>query len=180
MALYEFEGKRPVIDASSFIHPDATIIGDVTVGEGCYIGAGAVIRGDWGSVVIGPESNVQDNCVIHVLPGESAILGPRSHIGHGTILHSPRLGEHVLVGMGSIIMDFTTIGDGCCVGAGAMITANTNIPPFKLVLGSPAKVVADVNDKMQQSLVEATKWYQGLPPRCKSMKQVSLEECQGS
>ena len=179
MALFEFEGKKPVIAASSYVHPDATIIGDVTIGEGCYIGAGAVIRGDWGNVVIGSASNIQDNCVIHVLPGETAILGTRSHIGHGTILHSPRLGEHVLVGMGAIIMDFAEIGDGCCIGAGSMITANTKIPPFKLVLGSPAKVVSDVNDKMRQNLDGMTKWYQELPPRCQSMKQVSPEECRG-
>ena len=179
MGFYEFEGKKPVIGANSYVHPDATLIGDVTIGEGCYIGAGAVIRGDWGSVVIGPESNVQDNCVIHVLPGEKAVLGPRSHIGHGTILHTPKLGEHVLVGMGAIIMDFASLGDGCCVGAGAMVTANTNIPPFKLVLGSPAKVTADVSAQMRQNLDDATKWYQALPPRCQSMRQVSPEDCRG-
>ena len=178
MGFYEFEGKKPVVAASSFVHPDATIIGDVTIGEGCYIGPGARIRGDWGRIVIGPDSNIQDNCVIHVLPGEETILGARSHIGHSTILHGPRLGEHVLVGMGAIIMDFATIGDGCCVGAGALITANTTIPPFKLVLGAPAKIAADIDDKMRQKLDDMTKWYQGLPPRCHgSMKQVPQEQC---
>ncbi|MCG9966524.1 gamma carbonic anhydrase family protein [Pelotomaculum terephthalicicum JT] len=181
MAFYEFEGKKPVVDESSYVHPEATIIGDVTIGEGCYIGPGARIRGDWGSVVIGPGSNVQENCVIHVLPGETAILGPRSHIGHSAILHTPRLGEHVLVGMGAVIMDFATIGDGCCIGAGAVITAKTNIPPGKLVVGAPAKAVADIKDEMRKSLEEATGYYLALPPRChQSLKQVSPEDCRAA
>jgi len=178
MAFYEFEGKRPVIGKNTYVHPEATIIGDVTIGEGCYIGAGACIRGDWGAVVIGSGSNIQENCVIHVLPGETAHLGSKSHIGHGAILHTPRLGEHVLVGMGAIIMDLANIGDGCCIGAGAVITGKTDIPPGKLVLGAPAKAVADITDEMRKSLEEATGFYLALPPRChQSLREVPLENC---
>ncbi|MDD3653211.1 MAG: gamma carbonic anhydrase family protein [Desulfotomaculaceae bacterium] len=178
MAFYEFEGKRPRIYENCYIHPEATIIGDVTIGEGCYIGAGARIRGDWGAIVIGQGSNIQENCVIHVLPGETAQLGSRSHIGHGAILHTPRLGEHVLVGMDAIIMDFVSIGDGCCIGAGAVVTAKMDIPPGKLVLGAPAKVVSDISEKMRKSLEEATGFYLALPPRCqKSLREVSPEVC---
>lgn len=177
MAIYEFEGKRPSIGKGCFIHPEATIIGDVKIGEGCYVGAGACIRGDWGSVEIGPKSNIQENCVIHVFPNETAILGPRSHIGHGSILHTPKLGEHVLVGMGAIIMDWAEIGDGCCIGAGALITERASIPPNKLVLGAPAKVVSDISDSMRQFLEAATGFYIALSPRClEGMKEIKLEE----
>lgn len=177
MAIYEFEGKRPSIGKGSFIHPGATIIGDVKMGEGCYVGAGACIRGDWGAVEIGPSSNIQENCIIHVFPGETAKLGPRSHVGHGAILHTPKLGEHVLVGMGAIIMDWADIGDGCCIGAGALITERTVIPPNKLVLGAPAKVAGDVNDSMRQFLDMATGFYMALPPRCLgNMKEIKLED----
>ncbi len=177
MAIYQFEGKRPSIGKGSYIHPEATIAGDVVIGGGCYVGAGARIRGDWGSIVIGPGSNIQENCVIHVYPGETARLGPRSHIGHGAILHTPRLGEHVLVGMGAIIMDWAEIGDGCCIGAGALVTEKTVIPPNKLVLGAPARVAADISDKMRQSLVAATGFYLALPPRClDGMREINLEE----
>jgi len=177
LAIYEFEEKRPSIGKDSYIHPEATIIGDVTMGEGCYVGAGARIRGDWGAVVIGPGSNIQENCIIHVYPNETAILGPRSHVGHGAILHTPKLGEHVLVGMGAVIMDWAEIGDGCCIGAGALITERTVIPPRKLVLGAPAKVVADISDQMEQFLNIATGFYLALPPRClQSMKEIDLEE----
>ncbi|MCL6645644.1 MAG: gamma carbonic anhydrase family protein, partial [Dehalococcoidia bacterium] len=152
MAFYEFEGKKPVIGKGTYVHPEATIIGDVRIGEGCYIGPGARIRGDWGAVVIGPGSNIQENCVIHVMPGDTAILGPKSHIGHGAILHTPRLGEHVLVGMGAIIMDYAVIGDGCCIGAGAVVREKTEVPPNKLVLGVPAKVASDIGEDMRKHL----------------------------
>lgn len=177
MAIYEFEGKRPAIGKGSYIHPSATVIGDVKMGEGCYVGSGACIRGDWGSVEIGPKSNIQENCVIHVFPNETAVLGPRSHVGHGAILHTPKLGEHVLVGMGAIIMDWAEIGDGCCIGAGALITERTVIPPNKLVLGAPAKVISDISDSMRHFLEVATGFYMALPPRClEGMKEIKLEE----
>lgn len=178
MGIYQFEGKKPSIGKGTFVHPEATIIGDVTIGEGSYIGPGARIRGDWGAVVIGAGSNIQENCVIHVFPGETALLGPRSHIGHGAILHTATLGEHVLVGMGAIIMDWAAIGDGCCIGAGAVVTERTTIPANKLVLGIPAKVVSEISDAMRQSLAAATEFYLALPPRCyRDLVQVTLEDC---
>ncbi|KKM12499.1 carbonic anhydrase [Clostridiales bacterium PH28_bin88] len=178
MAVYQFEGKKPSIGKGSFIHPEATIIGNVTIGEGCYIGSGARIRADWGIVVIGPRSNIQENCVIHVYPEETSMLGPRSHIGHGAILHTVTLGERVLVGMGAIIMDWVDVGDGCCIGAGALVTEKTIIPPNKLVLGAPARVVADISVNMRQSLERATGYYLALPPRChQGLLEVTLGEC---
>lgn len=167
LGIFEFEGNKPLIGEGSFIHPEATIIGKVTLGEGCYVGAGARIRGDWGQIVIGRDSNIQENCVIHVGVGGTAKLGVRSHIGHGAILHSTTLGEHVFVGMGSIIMDRTEIGEGCCIGAGAVVTENRVIPPRKLVVGVPAKIIGDVSEEMKKTMEEATAYYVGLSPRCK-------------
>ncbi|MEW6274812.1 MAG: gamma carbonic anhydrase family protein [Bacillota bacterium] len=178
MGFYEFEGKKPSVGRGTYIHPEATVIGDVTIGEDCYIGPGARIRGDWGAVVIGDGSNIQENCVIHVQPGDTAVLGPRSHIGHGAILHTPRLGEHVLVGMGAIIMDWAVIGDGCCIGAGTLITEKMEIPPNMLVLGVPGKIVAAVGEEMRRRLEWATECYLALPPRCfQGMREVPLQSC---
>lgn len=177
MAIFEFEGKRPSIGKGSYIAPEATIIGDVTLGENCYVAAGARIRGDWGKITIGAESNIQDNCIIHAYPGGETILGPRSHLGHGSILHTPKLGEHVVVGMGAIIMDDVTIGDGCLIAAAALVTAKTVIPPNKLVVGIPAKIVGDLSEKTVESLEEGTGYYLSLPARChKGIKQISLKE----
>ena len=177
MAIFEFEGKRPSIGKGSYIAPEATIIGDVTLGEDCYVAAGARLRGDWGKITIGAGSNIQDNCIIHAYPGGETILGPRSHIGHGSIFHTPKLGEHVVVGMGAIIMDDVTIGDGCLIAAAALVTAKTVIPPNKLVVGMPAKIVADLSEKTVESLTEGTGYYLSLPERChKGIKQITLNE----
>jgi len=173
LGIYEFEGKKPVIGKGCYVHPEATIIGDVTLEEGCYVGAGARIRGDWGKISIGRESNIQENCVIHVGVGLSVQLGPQSHIGHGAILHSTTLGEHVFVGMASIIMDGTEIGDGCCIGAGAVIPENKQIPPHKLLVGVPAKIIGDVSEAMKKHLEQGTAYYIGLPARCnKGLKEI--------
>lgn len=176
MAIYEFEGRKPLIGKGSFIHPEATIIGDVILGEGCYVGPGARIRADWGKIIIGPESNIQDNCVIHVYPGETARLGPRSHIGHGAILHTPNLDEHVVVGMGAIILDHSKIGEGCCIGAGAVVTENSVIPPYTLVVGVPAKIMGNVNETMQKRLERGTTHYIELASRSnEGLKELTKE-----
>ncbi len=166
MAWYEFEGKRPVVHATSFVHPEATLIGDVRIGAGCYIGPGARLRADWGSIIIGPGSNIQENCVIHSRPEQPAELGPSSHIGHGAILHSPVLKEHVVVGMGAVVMDGTVIGENSLVAAGAIVLGNNNFPPGKLIAGVPAKAISDLTPEKRNELLSATKLYQGLPSRC--------------
>lgn len=176
MPVYEFEGKRPQISKSAFVYPEAIIIGDVIVEKGCYIGPGACIRGDWGSVVVGPSSNVQENCVIHSAPDVVTSLAARSHIGHGSILHSVVLGEHVVVGMGAIIMDNANIGSGCLIGAGALVTAGTVIPPGRLYAGIPATDKGEVSKEMAEYLNYATSLYMGLPARCfKGLQEISLE-----
>lgn len=165
MAIYEFEGKRPVIHSTTHVHPEATIIGDVIIGENCYIGPGARIRGDWGIIRIGAGSNIQDNCVIHSNVGGETILGPDSHLGHGAILHSMTLEEHVTVGMNAVILDYSVIGAGSCIGAGSVIPAKTIIPPKSLVMGVPGKVVSEVSPKLAEALADGTKNYLALPKR---------------
>jgi len=166
MAIYEFEGKRPEIEPSTFVHPEAVIIGGVKLAAGCYVGAGAVLRADWGDIVVGEGSNIQENCVFHVRVNECVTLGPSSHIGHASILHGCTLGVHVLVGMGSIINDNVEIGDGSFLGAGCVLTEGKKIPPGKLVVGVPGRVVGDVSEKIRELSDWGTREYQALPPRC--------------
>jgi phenylacetic acid degradation protein len=165
MPFYEFEGKRPSVDANAFIHPLAVLIGDVEIASGCYVGAGAVLRGDIGSVRMGQGSNVQENCVVHTFPDKATILHPDTHIGHSCILHGCEVCSNVLVGMGSIVADGVKINSNCLIGAGSFVAFETEIPPNSVAVGSPAKVIKAISDEQLRHLVEARSIYQDLAKR---------------
>jgi carbonic anhydrase/acetyltransferase-like protein (isoleucine patch superfamily) len=164
--IYEFQGIKPVIHPSAFVHPLATVIGNVTIGKDVYIGPGAVLRGDWGKIIVHDGCNVQENCVIHMFPGKDVILEPAAHVGHGAIIHGGILRENCLIGMGAVIMDDVEIGKESIIGALAFVPANTKIPGRKLVVGNPAKIIKDVSDEMIRWKTEGTKLYQQLPEQC--------------
>ena len=165
MTTFSFEGIVPVVHESSFVHPNATVTGDVIIGRDVYVGPGAAIRGDWGKVVIEDGCNVQENCVIHMFPGTTVVLEASAHVGHGAIVHGARIGRNTLIGMNAVIMDNAVIGAECIVGALTFVPADTQIPPRKVVVGSPAKVVRDVTDDMLTWKTEGTRLYQSLPAR---------------
>ena len=118
----------------------AVVTGDVQLGKNVSIWYGAVLRGDFGGICIGDDSNVQDNCVIH----EKTTLGKGCTVGHGAILHGCTIGDHCLVGMGAIVLDGAVLEDNCMVGAGALVTGKTVAPAGSLLLGNPAKVVKEL------------------------------------
>lgn len=168
MGIYEFEGKRPKVGETSFVHPAAVLVGAVTIGENCYIGPGAVLRGDFGYVEIDDGSNIQENCVIHTFPEVTARLGRDSHIGHGAIVHGSRIKENVLVGMGAILHEGVEVGENCIIGSGCVITANQKIPAGKMVVGVPGKIIGDVSPEMNRAKIAGTRLYQTLPRRYKA------------
>lgn len=162
-AIFEFQGIRPVVDESSFVHPNATVIGNVVIGKDCYIGPGAVLRGDWGGIVLEDGCNVQENCVVHMFPGTTVYLRKSAHIGHGAIIHGGEIGENALIGMHAVVMDNAVVGKESIVGALCFVPAEMNIPARKVVVGNPAKIVKDVSDKMIAWKTEGTQLYQALP-----------------
>ncbi|HEY5527401.1 MAG TPA: hypothetical protein VIK02_07460 [Candidatus Anoxymicrobiaceae bacterium] len=179
MSLYVFEGRKPAIGKTSYVHERAVVIGKVTIGEGCFIGAGAVLRGDWGEIVIGDGSNVQENAVLHAGPDSVTTLSENSHIGHGAILHGCYLEEHVLVGMGAIVNDRARIGTGCIVGSGALVPPGVEFPPRSLLVGVPARVVKEITQLQSDFAWAGTRLYQSLPKRYgESLEEVTLADCQ--
>lgn len=166
MAVYEFNGFRPVIKESSFVHPQASVIGNVIIGENVYIGPGAAIRGDWGQIVIEDGCNVQENCTVHMFPGTTVTLKKGAHIGHGAIIHGGTIGENTLIGMNSVIMDDVLIGDECIIGALCFVPSGMNIQKRSLVVGNPAKIIKEVSDDMIRWKTEGTALYQALPKEC--------------
>jgi phenylacetic acid degradation protein len=161
--LYEFKGHRPVVDSSAFIHPQAAVTGNVSIGKNVYIGPGAAIRGDWGRIVIEDGCNVQENCTIHMFPGVTVWLKEGAHIGHGAVVHGAVIGRNCLIGMNSVIMDNVEIGDDCIIGALSFIKAGEKIPPRSVVAGNPAKILKEVSEEMLKWKTEGTALYQALP-----------------
>ena len=167
--IMSFKGMIPVIHPSSYVHPTAVVIGHVTIGKDCYIGPGAVLRGDWGKVEIADGCNVQENCVLHMFPGKSVVLEDGAHVGHGAIIHGATLGKQVLVGMNSVVMDDVVLGEGSFVGALSLVQANTIWEPRSLIVGNPARRIKEVSDKMYNHKVEGTELYRQLPSRMHEM-----------
>ena len=161
--IYEFDGYKPVIAESAFIHPKATVTGNVIIGEDVYIAPGAAIRGDWGKIVIEDGCNVQENCTIHMFPGITVTLEEAAHIGHGAVIHGARIKRNALVGMNAVVMDNSVIGEESIIGALAFVPESTDIPRRKVAVGNPAKIVKDVTDEMAQWKTKGTRLYQQLP-----------------
>lgn len=172
--IYEFNNYRPVVHETAFVHPQAVVVGNVIIGEKVYIGPCAVVRGDWGEIIIENGCNVQENCTIHMFPGVTVRLKEGAHIGHGAIIHGATIGKNCLIGMNAVVMDNVDIGDECIVGALCFIKADEKIPPRSLVVGNPAKIVKTVSDDMIAWKTEGTKLYQQLPEMCYQ----SLKECE--
>jgi phenylacetic acid degradation protein len=164
--IFEFKGYKPVIHKTAFIHPNATVTGNVVIGKHVYIGPGAAIRGDFGQIIIEDGCNVQENCTIHMFPGVTVRLKKNSHIGHGAIVHGANIGENVLVGMNAVILDNVTVGNNCIIGALTLVTDGMNIPSRKVVVGNPAKIIKDVSDEMMKWKNKGTELYQQLAKDC--------------
>lgn len=174
MAVYEFNGFKPVIKESSFIHPLAAVIGNVIIGENVYVGPGAAIRGDWGQIIIEDGCNVQENCTIHMFPGTTTRLKKGAHIGHGAIIHGGTIGENCLIGMNSVVMDDVIMEEECIIGALCFVPAKMHLPKRSLAVGNPAKIIKEVSDEMIAWKTKGTALYQALPADCFK----TLKECE--
>lgn len=157
--IFEFEGKRPRIGKGSFVFPSATIIGDVTIGENCYIGAGARIRGDYGTINIGAHSAVEDNCVIHARPGECTGIGSHVTMGHACILHNCTVKDWVVIGMGAIVSDYAVVGEWAAIGEGAVVKNRQQLPDGAIAVGIPAKIIGETSESYRKQWTEFKKIY---------------------
>ena len=173
MTVYALDGVVPVVDPSSFVHPQAILIGDVIIGPRCYIGPGAALRGDMGRIVVGAGSNVQDNCVLHTFPAKEVRLEEDSHIGHGAVLHGCTVQRAALVGINAIVMDDVVVGEESLVGAASFVRAKFIVPPRTLVMGAPARVIRELTAEEIAWKAVGTREYQELTVRCLA----ALQEC---
>lgn len=167
MPIYSIEGLVPVVDPGAFVHETAVLIGDVIVSDSCYVGPHAVLRGDFGRIVMEQGSNLQDTCVAHTFPGKDCIVEVDGHVGHGAVLHGCRIGRNALVGMNAVIMDDAVIGAESIVGAMAFVRSGFTCPERSMVVGSPARIIRSVSAEEAQWKSLGTREYQQLAGRCR-------------
>lgn len=172
--LYEFNGYRPVVHESAFVHPLAAVTGNVIIGRDVYIGPGAALRGDWGEIVVSDGCNVQENCTVHMFPGVTVTLEEGTHIGHGAVIHGAHVGRNSLVGMNAVVMDNVRIGEECIVGALSFLASDSVWDKRSVIVGNPARVVKQVTDEMIAWKTEGTALYRALPAELHG----TLKECE--
>jgi carbonic anhydrase/acetyltransferase-like protein (isoleucine patch superfamily) len=146
MPIYELEGVAPRIDPDAFVHPDAVVIGDVSIGAGSSVWPSAVLRGDYGTITVGAGTSLQDGTVVHAGPGFPTVIGDGCVIGHLAHLEGCTLQDESLAGSGSVVLHWAVIGNGATVGANAVVPNHMVVPPGSLALGVPAKILADRSD----------------------------------
>jgi len=151
VALYEFEGKRPRIGTGTFVPESADVVGDVVIGEDCFIGLGARLRADYGSIRIGDRTSVQENVVIHARDGGETRIGSNVQLGHGCIVHNATVEDNAVIGLGAILTDFAVVGNWAIIGEGAVVRGE--IPDGRIAVGIPAKVIGEVKETNKQEWI---------------------------
>ena len=141
MPCYAYQGIVPVVDPSTYVHPLASLIGDVIVGPGCFIAPGASLRGDYGRIIVEGDSSIQDSTTVHASSNRDTIIRRGATIAHGAIIHGCEIGENALIGMNAVILDDAEIGAESLVAAQSLVKSDTVTPPRSLVAGNPAKVI---------------------------------------
>ena len=165
----------PQVHPTAWVAPTATVLGNVTLAAQVSIFYGAVLRGDIEQISIGPRSNVQDGCIVHLSRQFGCHIGADVTVGHKAILHACRVADEVLIGMGAIILDGAEIGERCIIGAGALITGNKKIPPGSLVMGSPAKIIRTLTAEEQSSIKGWADAYVSLLPHYRAGRAVMYQ-----
>jgi carbonic anhydrase/acetyltransferase-like protein (isoleucine patch superfamily) len=150
MALWEFEGRRPVLGPGTFVPESADVVGDVRLGAGCFVGMGARLRGDYGTIEIGDETSVQENVVIHARAGEATRVGKRVQLGHACALHNCVVEDSAVIGVGAVVSDYAVVGEWAIVAEGAVVRTGQRVEPRTVVGGVPAKALGPVTEEHQK------------------------------
>lgn len=172
----EWNGHRPRIDPTAYVHESAEVIGKVVIKKNASIWPNAVLRGDIEEIVIGDETNIQDNTVIHTDYGSPTILGKGISVGHSVILHGCTIEDDCLIGMGSIVLGRVTVEKECLIGAGALVSPGKTIPSGSLVVGVPAKVKRALEADEIEDIKRNTKDYLRLAEAHRKTSRIFSEE----
>ena len=150
---YSFDGKAPSVGNGTYVSETAQIIGDVTIGRNCYIGHGAILRGDYGTIEVGNEAVIEEGVLVHAPPDETCMIGNRVVVGHGAIIHAKSIGDSALVGMGAILSIRSEIGGQSFIAEGAVVKMGQKVPASVVMAGNPSRKVREItsNDTDHQN-----------------------------
>lgn len=157
--IYRLADLVPNLNKSNFIAPNATLIGDIVLGEHTSIWFNVVIRADVASIRIGENTNIQDGSILHVDAQFPMTIGDNVTVGHKVMLHGCTIGENTLVGMNAVVLNGANIGKNCLIGANSLVTENMQVPDGHLVLGSPAKIIKALDESTQAMFTQSAKHY---------------------
>ncbi len=166
MAIYQFEDRTPTIGKDTYIHPSASVIGNVSIGEGCWIGPGACIRGDYGRIVIGHGTSIEENVVVHARPDEQTIIGDWVTIGHAAVIHNATIRDYAVIGMRAVVSDWANVGVWSVVAEGAVVRQSQEVPDGKIAVGVPARLLEKtVSDEYREQWTRFKEIYVDLARR---------------
>lgn len=159
MSLYRFSGRTPVIGAGSYVSELAMVIGDVKISENCYIGHGAILRGDYGTIEIGPGTAIEEGTIIHAPPGGVCQIGRSVTVGHAAIVHAEDIGDYALIGMGAILSLHAQVGSWAIIAEGSVVKNQQCIPEKVVVAGNPVRIVRNIAPRDVEFLIGAKQLY---------------------
>jgi len=160
--LYKFDGKQPTVGKDTYVSDLASIIGDVFIGNNCYIGHGAILRGDYGRIEIGDGTAVEEGVIVHAPPGDTNHIGIKVTIGHNAVIHGKYIGNQAVIGMGSVLSIWSEVGEGAIISEGCVVKLKQIIPPKVVAAGNPAKAVREVTSKDEEYWNWGKQLYVGL------------------
>jgi carbonic anhydrase/acetyltransferase-like protein (isoleucine patch superfamily) len=165
MALYQFEGRKPRVGKGSFVAESALVIGDVRIGTDVYIGHGAILRGDYGTIHIGDGTAIEEGAVVHARPGDRTLFGNQVTVGHGSMIHNAWIKDYAVIGMRATISDYSTVGEWTIIGEMGLVKNNQNVPDGVVAVGIPVEVIGKVDEKQKNFWSYGKKLYVGMAHR---------------
>jgi carbonic anhydrase/acetyltransferase-like protein (isoleucine patch superfamily) len=164
--LYAFDGRKPQIAKGAYISDQAIVIGDVRIGTGCYVGPGAILRGDYGRIEIGAGTAVEENVTVHAPPARICHIGKKVTLGHGAIIHARSIGDWSVIGMGAVLSLRAEVGERTIIAEGAVVKMNQKVPSGVVAAGNPARVVRNVTPKDEKRWKKGKQIYIDLAKKC--------------
>jgi carbonic anhydrase/acetyltransferase-like protein (isoleucine patch superfamily) len=165
LGIYRFEDRVPSIGEGTFVFETATVVGDVTLGKEVYVGPGAIVRGDYGKVIVGDRVSIEENVVIHARPGEQAIIKDDVTLGHSCVVHNCTINDHAIIGMGAVVSDYAHVGTWGVVAEGAVVRAKGEVEPETVVTGVPAKPIRKIDESYKEQYTRFKAIYADLARR---------------